>query len=113
METFWQIVLRILLMLPLIATLACMYIDIRMTEKHFKEVQKLNKEIDKVVDEKCKEIEDGIGKELAETKKDNERLKNLCDRTIAAAEKRDEELEQLRKENAELKEKSKAKQTKK
>lgn len=78
-----------------------------------KRMKRDHESTEKLIDKKCKEIEDGIGKELAETKKENERLKNLCDRTLATAQKQDEELERLRKENEELKEKSKAKQTKK
>lgn len=59
------------------------------------------------IDKKCKEIEDGIGKELAETKKENERLKKLCDRTLAVAEEQDKKLDQLQKENEQLKAKGK------
>lgn len=113
METFWEIVLRVLLILPLITTLICIYIDIRLTEKQLKESKKIYAEIEKTVNAKCKEIEDGIGKELAETKKENDRLKKLCDRTLAAAEEQDKKLDQLQKENEQLKEKSKAKQPKK
>lgn len=78
-----------------------------------KQAKENHKKAEKIIDKKCKEIEDGIGKDLAKTKEENDRLKKLCDRTLAAAEKQDEELERLRKENAELKEKSKTKQAKK
>lgn len=93
-----------------LAMLILMTIYERLTLKQTKEN---HKKVEKLVDEKCKEIEDGIGKELAETKKENERLKKLCDRTLAVAEEQDKKLDQLQKENEQLKEKNKTKQSKK
>lgn len=67
----------------------------------------------KLIDKKCKEIEDGIGKELAKALEENTRLKKLCDRTLATAEEQDKKIEQLQAENEQLKAKGKEKQGKK
>lgn len=109
METLANILL-IITMLGSLGLLLFGWVDMC---KFTKRIKVNDEKIKNLIDKKCKEIEDGIGKELAETKKENERLKKLCDRTLAVAEEQDKKLDQLQKENEQLKEKNKTKQSKK
>ncbi len=109
METLANILL-IITMLGSLGLLIFGWVDMCRFTKRMKVS---DENIKSIIDKKCKEIEDGIGKELAETKKENDRLKKLCDRTLASAEEQDKKLDQLQKENEQLKEKIKAKQSKK
>lgn len=103
METAVNIITTILSIVLLLSSLTLCIGGMITIIKDFKRSEEHRKNTDKLIDKKCKEIEDGIGKELAQALDDNKRLKALCDRTLATAEKTEEELAKLRSAKAELK----------
>lgn len=103
METAVNIITTILSVVLLLSSLTLCIGGMIAIVKDFKRSEEHRKNTDKLIDKKCKEIENSIGKELAQALDDNKRLKALCDRTLAAAEKTEEELAKLRSAKAELK----------
>lgn len=103
METAVNIITTILSVVLLLSSLTLCIGGMITIVKDFKRSEEHRKNTNKLIDKKCKEIENSIGKELAQALDDNKRLKALCDRTLAAAEKTEEELAKLRSAKAELK----------
>lgn len=93
---FLEIVLKILLCLPLVVTTGCMIASAIFDYKRWKAVEV---EVQKASDK----VEAKIDKQYEEAMVENNRLKKLCDRTLAVAEKTEEELAKLRAAKAELK----------
>lgn len=103
METLANILL-IITMLGSLGLLIFGWIDMCRFTKRMK---RDHESTEKLIDKKCKEIEEGIGKELAKALEENTRLKKLCDRTLATVEEQDKKIKQLQAENEQLKAKGK------